>query len=147
MNPLRAALTAAVVIAVDQVAKALVRAHVALGSEDGILPGVQLVHSKNRGVAFNLLEGKTAVVGVITALVVLALLAFFVRHRDRPLLWLPVGLLLGGAAGNVIDRVVHGEVTDFIKLPAWPAFNVADVCITFGVLALFYVLEGRKREA
>jgi signal peptidase II len=105
------------------------------------------VHSKNRGVAFNLLEGKTAVVGVITALVVLALLAFFVRHRDRPLLWLPVGLLLGGAAGNVIDRVVHGEVTDFIKLPAWPAFNVADVCITFGVLALFYVLEGRKREA
>ena len=145
MTLLRAALTAAVVIAVDQVAKALVRAHVALGSEDGILPGVQLVHSKNRGVAFNLLEGKPGIVTAITAAVVIGLLVFFWINRARPLLWLPVGMLLGGALGNVIDRVTRDDgVTDFIKLPAWPAFNVADMGITFGVLALFYVLEGRR---
>ena len=55
--------------------------------------------------------------------------------------WLPTGLLLGGALGNIIDRVRDGAVTDFIKLPAWPAFNVADMAITFGVLALLYVIE------
>ena len=48
-------------------------------------------------------------------------------------MWLPTGLLLGGAIGNIIDRVRDGAVTDFIKLPAWPAFNVADMAITFGV--------------
>lgn len=141
----RAALTAAVVVAIDQATKALVRANVRMGSEDGILPGVQLVNSRNRGVAFNLLEGRTGVVAAITAAVVIGLLGFFWLHRTRPLLWLPVGLLLGGAVGNVLDRVTRDDgVTDFIKLPAWPAFNVADMGITFGVLALFYVLEGRR---
>ena len=58
------------------------------------------------------------------------------------------GLLIGGALGNLIDRLAHGAVTDFIKLPAWPAFNVADMAITFGVLALLWVLEGpRHRDA
>jgi signal peptidase II len=61
--------------------------------------------------------------------------------------WLPTGLLLGGAAGNLIDRVRDGAVTDFIKLPHWPAFNVADIAITVGVLALLYVLEGPPRRA
>ena len=65
--------------------------------------------------------------------------------------WLPTGLLLGGAIGNLIDRLRDGAVTDFVKFTAWPAFNVADIAITFGVLTLLYVLEGppraREREA
>jgi signal peptidase II len=52
--------------------------------------------------------------------------------------------LLGGAIGNLIDRLAEGSVIDFIKLPFWPAFNLADVAITFGVLALLWVLEGRR---
>ena len=80
---------------------------------------------------------------VIFALAALtALLVFFFTHRDRPLVWLPTGLLIGGAAGNLIDRVRDSAVTDFIDFPAWPAFNVADIAITFGVLSLLYVLEG-----
>ena len=54
---------------------------------------------------------------------------------------LPVGMLLGGAAGNLIDRVRIGAVTDFVKIPHWPAFNVADIAVTFGVLILIFVLE------
>jgi signal peptidase II len=50
-------------------------------------------------------------------------------------------MLLGGAAGNLIDRIRDGAVTDFVKLPHWPAFNLADVSITLGVLTLIYVLE------
>ena len=57
-------------------------------------------------------------------------------------------MLVGGAIGNLIDRIANGAVTDFIKLPHWPAFNVADMSITFGVLALLLVLEGpRATEA
>jgi signal peptidase II len=147
--PGRAALTAALVIGVDQGTKALVRANVRMGSRDGVLPGVELVNSRNRGVAFNLLEGKAGVVAAITGVVLIGLLVFFWRQRHkRPLIWLPVGLLLGGAVGNVIDRVARDDgVTDFIKLPVWPAFNVADVAITFGVLTLAYVMEGRRAEA
>jgi signal peptidase II len=52
--------------------------------------------------------------------------------------------LIGGAIGNLIDRIAHGAVTDFIKLPLWPAFNVADMAITFGVLSLLIVLEGGR---
>ena len=61
-----------------------------------------------------------------------------------PLLWLPVGLLLGGALGNLADRAREGAVIDFIDPVAWPAFNVADACIVVGVLVLLWVVEGGR---
>ena len=142
----RAALVMAAVIALDQGTKALVRSSVAFGDRDGILPGVELVHVRNEGVAFSRFSGGGAIVAVIVGAALLALVAYFVTHLDKPLVWLPTGMLLGGALGNVIDRVRDGGVTDFIKLPAWPAFNLADVSITFGVLVLLYVTE-RPRNA
>jgi signal peptidase II len=64
-------------------------------------------------------------------------------------MWLPTGLLLGGALGNVTDRLRDGAVTDFIKIPILPAFNVADMAITAGVVVLLVILErrGAAREA
>jgi signal peptidase II len=137
----RAAAVTVVVVALDQGSKALVRAHVAVGSEDGVLPGVQLVHVRNDGVAFGAFAGGGAVVAAVIGVALRALLAFFATHLDRPLVWLPTGMLLGGAIGNILDRVRLGAVTDFVKLPAWPAFNVADMAITFGVVVLLYVIE------
>ena len=69
------------------------------------------------------------------------LLAYFVANRDRPWLWLPVGMLLGGALGNLADRAREGAVIDFIDPVAWPAFNVADSCIVVGVFVLLWVVE------
>jgi signal peptidase II len=147
MGPwLRSGAVMAVVIALDQGTKALVRSSVALGDRDGIFPGVELVHVRNEGVAFSRFSGGGTVVAVIVGAALLALVAYFVTHLDKPLVWLPTGMLLGGALGNVIDRIRDGAVTDFIKLPAWPAFNLADVSITFGVLVLLYVTE-RPRHA
>lgn len=142
----RAGLVLAVVLLLDQVSKALVRARVDLGSEDPIFPAVTLVHSRNRGVAFGAFADGQTVVVIVVALAIVALTVYFATHLSRPLVWLPTGLLMGGALGNVIDRVRDGAVTDFIKLPAWPAFNVADMAITFGVLALIYVLERRTQD-
>ena len=144
---LRAAALAAAVVAADQATKALVRSNVDLGSRDGVFPGIELVHVRNRGVAFGLFTDGGTILVVVGIIAVSALLIFFATHSRRPLVWLPTGLLLGGAAGNLIDRVQRGFVTDFIDLPAWPAFNLADICITLGVLSLLYVLEGPPRHA
>jgi signal peptidase II len=139
---LRAALVAAGVLALDQATKAIVRAEIARTERIDVLPGIDLVNTRNRGVAFGLFADGGALLAIVAALTLAGLLAFFATHTDRRLVWLPTGLLIGGAAGNLIDRVTEGSVTDFVDLPLWPAFNVADMAITFGVISLLYVLEG-----
>ena len=147
----RAVALAAAVVAVDQATKAIVRSALANGERHELLPFLDLVNVRNTGVAFGLFADGGAVLVAGAAIALGALLAFVLSHSERPLVWLPAGLLLGGAAGNLLDRVREGSVTDFVKLPAWPAFNVADIAITFGVVTLLYVLEGppraREREA
>jgi signal peptidase II len=143
----RAAIVAIVVVVADQIVKAIVRGEIGRMEQIDVLPGIHLVNVRNTGVAFSMLSDGGALPIIVGLLAVAALVAFFVTHLRRPLVWLPTGLLLGGAAGNLIDRVREGSVTDFIKLPHWPAFNVADIAITFGVLALLYVLEGPPRRA
>jgi signal peptidase II len=135
------------VVALDQLTKHFVRSGISVGDVHKFLPGVNLVDVRNSGVAFGVLSGGGAIVLAFTFLALALLLGYFARRPDRPWLWLPAGLLTGGALGNLLDRLIHGAVTDFIKLPLWPAFNVADMAITFGVLALLYVLEGRRRDA
>ena len=138
----RALLVAAAVVAADQATKAIVRGSIGRSERIDLVAGFGLVNTRNSGVAFGFFAGGGILVGVLAGLALVALLAFFSTHAERPLVWLPTGLLLGGAAGNLIDRAVDGSVTDFLDPPLWPAFNVADAAITIGVLTLLYVLEG-----
>ncbi|MBJ7329386.1 MAG: signal peptidase II [Solirubrobacteraceae bacterium] len=142
----RAALTAVVVLIADQVAKQLVIHGVTAGSREQLLLFVDLVNVRNSGVAFGALEGGGILVGVVVTVALIALLVFFSRHATQPLAWLPVGLLLGGALGNALDRIRIGAVVDYIKVPNWPAFNVADIAITVGVVLLVVVIERGARE-
>ncbi|MDQ3739929.1 MAG: signal peptidase II [Actinomycetota bacterium] len=143
----RTTLTVALVVALDQVTKKLARDGIRPGEEDAIFPALKLVNVRNEGVAFGIdAGGKTLVIALI-ALALLALVLYFARHTAKPLIWLPTGLLVGGALGNIVDRIRDGAVTDFLKIPAWPAFNVADVAITLGVLALVLVLERKPDES
>ena len=140
--------TALAVIAADQLTKALVRSDLRIGESRDLIAGIDLVHVRNSGVAFGFLSGGGAVLVAGTAIALLALLVFFALNSGRRLVWLPTGLLLGGALGNLIDRAREGNVTDFVKFPHFPAFNVADTAITFGVIALVLVLEsGHTRRA
>jgi signal peptidase II len=144
----RVALVAAGVVALDQATKGLVRATVDQGEREAVFPGVEIVHTRNTGVAFGALAGGGAVVTVVIVVALAALLAYFATHVRRPLVWLPTGMLLGGAIGNVIDRARSGAVTDFVQLPlGFPPFNVADMSITFGVVVLLYVLEQHDEAA
>jgi signal peptidase II len=142
----RAAAVALATVAADQAVKAVVRTTIERGEEVELLLGIQLVNVRNRGIAFGLFAGGGAVLVIFAVAALAALLIFFARHRDRPLVWLPTGLLIGGALGNLLDRTLEGAVTDFVDLPLWPAFNLADVAITLGVISLLYVLEGPPRH-
>ena len=106
---------------------------------------VELVNTRNTGVAFGQLQDGGIIVSLVIALALGALLVYFARNAQRPLVWLPTGMLLGGALGNIVDRVREGAVIDYLKLPHWPAFNVADASITVGVVILLVVVERGDR--
>jgi signal peptidase II len=132
------------VLAVDQVTKALVRSDLQVGERHRVLPFLDLVRVNNDGIAFGFLGGGQAIVVVAVAGALVGLVVFFALNAGRRLVWLPTGLLLGGALGNIIDRVRDGAVTDFLKIPHWPAFNVADIAITAGVVALVLSLDAGR---
>lgn len=135
----RAALVALVALALDQLTKALVRGNIEPGERIDFLPGIDLVRVANRGIAFGLLDDAGSLVIVLAAVAFAGLLAVFLAASDRRSLWLPIGLLAGGAIGNLIDRVHEGAVTDFVDIGPWPAFNLADVEITLGVVILIWM--------
>ncbi len=145
---LRAGLVTVGVVSLDQISKRQVEHSIVPGEERALLPGVQLVDARNHGVAFGFLPGHHMAVTLIIGVAIVGLLAYFLRHSTKPLIWLPTGMLIGGALGNILDRLRDGSVTDFIKLPlGWPPFNLADAAITFGVLLLVFVVESPSRDA
>lgn len=136
--------TAGVVVAVDQATKQLAATRIAPFDKVDVIPGLQFTNTRNTGVAFGALEGGGLIVAVLIGLSLSALIVYFVANRERAWLWLPVGLLLGGALGNLADRAREGAVIDFIDPIAWPAFNVADSCIVIGVIVVVLMVEGRQ---
>ena len=144
---LRLAAVAAAVVGIDQATKAVAVAEVEHGEKVELLPAVDIVHVLNEGVAFGFLGGSgQPTVLVITAIALALILGWFSLDPGRPGAWAAVGLLIGGALGNLVDRVRQDAVTDFIDLPAWPAFNLADVAITLGAGALVLAALARHDE-
>jgi signal peptidase II len=146
-GPAAAVATAGVVVAIDQATKQLAATRILPNDQVDVIPGLQLTNTRNTGVAFGALEGGGLIVALLIGLSLAALVAYFVVNRDRPWLWLPVGLLFGGALGNLADRAREGAVIDFIDPIAWPAFNVADSCIVVGVFLLLWLVEGKPRRS
>jgi signal peptidase II len=143
---------AAAVLALDQLTKAIVRAKLAPNEawphHDWIL---NIINVSNRGAAFGILQGQTAFL-VVTSIIGVAAIALYYMYPplEHGLLRIALALQLGGAAGNLLDRIRTGEVTDFINFRYWPAFNVADSCISIGVATIFFfflVLEGDRFRA
>jgi signal peptidase II len=152
------ALALAVVIA-DQVTKAIVLARFFLGERVEVTGFFNMVLVYNKGAAFSFLSdagGWQTPALVVFALVAIGLVGTFImRSPGRPMLNTGLGLILGGALGNLIDRLRYGQVVDFLDFHAagwhWPAFNVADSAITVGAALLilegFVHREGRARSS
>lgn len=142
--PLRAAAwalaCASIVTALDQITKQAAVAVIDPGHPRQIIFGIDLTNVRNHGVAFGLLGGGGDLVVVITIATIAFLLVYFAFHASRPGLWLVVGLVVGGALGNLADRVRIGAAIDFIDPPLWPAFNLADIAIVGGVAWLALML-------
>jgi signal peptidase II len=145
----RAGLAAAVLLALDQATKQIVVHSLARDESRNVFFGIEITNVRNKGVAFGAFGGGGLPVTLLTVAAVAFLIGYFALHATRPWLWLPVGVIVGGAFGNLLDRARVGAVVDFIDPMLWPAFNVADAGIVLGILGLLYVIEGppRKKEA
>jgi signal peptidase II len=130
----RAGAVAGLVVAADQLTKQLVVNHVERGEPVELIFGLEISNVRNSGIAFGLLRGSSDGLVLALTLGALALLvAYFAAHARDTELWMPVGLVVGGALGNLADRIRIGAAVDFMDPPLWPAFNVADVAIVAGV--------------
>lgn len=136
--------TVGVVVALDQLTKAWVRATVDPLERINVFFGIDITRVKNTGVAFGALSGRGSVVLIAVAIAIIGLLVYFARNVAKPWLWLPVGMVFGGALGNLADRARIDGVTDFIDPVWWPAFNLADICIVLGVLGVLYLSEAKR---
>lgn len=144
---------AGAIILLDQVSKYLVRAMMVPGESIPLIPKVfHLTYVQNPGAAFGMFAHRTTFFIIIAVAVILFILAFFQRvGQDQKLLRVGLALQLGGAVGNLIDRVRLGHVTDFFDFRVWPVFNVADMAIVVGVAILCWEIirtspEEKKRE-
>jgi len=134
------------VVVADQAAKALVERNLVPGEDVEVLGPLELTLTHNTGVAFGLAGGGGVRLVLLTALALAVVGYVFSRDPTRPGLWVAAGLLAGGALGNLADRIRAGAVTDYVQIGSWPAFNLADVAVTLGVivLALSYLREGSR---
>lgn len=140
----RAVAVVGLTVALDQATKAIAVASLDRGEEVNVFLGLDMTYVRNEGIAFGALAGGGPVLVVVIALALGGLVAYFALNSSVRLLWLPVGLILGGALGNLADRAREGAVIDFVDPIAWPAFNLADAAIVVGVLGLLYVVEGAR---
>jgi signal peptidase II len=127
-----------VVVILDQAAKAAIEANLVPGQDVGVLGPIGLTLSHNSGVAFGLASGGGTRLVLVTALALGVVGYLFSRDPTRPGMWAAAGLLAGGAIGNLADRIRVDAVTDYVAIGNWPAFNLADVAVTAGVLLLAY---------
>ena len=134
-----AALLALAIVALDHLTKFIVVRTLAEGESRPLIDGVlRLSHIRNSGAAFGSLRGLSGVL-VLAALVGVVAFALVVVRNPEPLTAVGAGLVAGGAAGNLIDRLVRpGGVVDFVDFRFWPAFNVADSAITIGAVLLVW---------
>ena len=133
----------------DQLSKLFIVKGLYVGESINILPFFDIVHVRNRGVTFGLLSGTLQpIVLVILSLVIVGFLIDYARKNEnyRPF----ISLIVGGAIGNVIDRVVYGSVVDFLDFHLgkyhWPAFNIADSAIVIGGFVLFFISYSEEKN-
>lgn len=134
--------TIVAVCVLDQLVKALVVKTMLPGDSFRLIFGIEISHVRNTGAAFGLFAGRGQVLFWVALGIVVIMLFWFFRSQGNAGAWyyLGVGLIVGGSAGNLIDRVFRGTVVDYVDLGWWPVFNLADIAIVAGVLTITALL-------
>ena len=133
---LRISFLAALIFFIDQVTKLLVRTRTPF-TDNGIL---DVTLTTNTGSLFGLFTtfGNSNLVFILLSIIAIPLLVLAFRDEQNPRLHLPLGLVIGGILGNFLDRVYFGAVIDWLRVPHWPVFNLADTALVIGVVLLLY---------
>lgn len=141
-------IAAILLLLTDQLSKLFIINTMQLGESKPVISGFfNITYVRNQGAAFSMLEGKTWFFIVMAAIIVAVLLYYNMRYKLEPLLQITMGIIIGGALGNLIDRIYYGSVIDFFSISWWPIFNIADIAIcTGGALVMVYLLKSEKRE-
>jgi len=146
-------LTTLIVAVLDQGAKALITSGMRLNTVHEVIPGLlDIVYFRNTGSAFGIMRGASSLKTVLMTLLTLGAIIFiaFMAHRSRGAFQaIAASLISGGAAGNLIDRLIGGSVVDFIDVHIgayhWPAFNLADSAISIGVIASLILMYAKDK--
>ena len=130
-----------VVFIIDQMTKSWVRASLIEGASRPSEGFLRITHISNTGSAFGLFPNQTMFLLIASLVGIAVLLIFFRKQAGQGfMVRTSLGLQLGGAAGNLVDRITMGKVTDFIDVGAWPVFNLADASIVTGIVILAWLL-------
>src|SRR5215204_4244761 len=136
------------VLFVDQVLKRLVEGSMYLGESIPVIPGiVHLTYVKNDGGAFGILAGRGDVLLLASTMALAFVLWMLLEGPTTRIMALGCGLILGGAVGNLLDRLTAGKVTDYVDLQVWPVFNAADAAIVLGATTLLLFATQRPEKA
>lgn len=129
--------TIGIAIVIDLVTKNLAEQHLAMGEIHKVLPFLDLQRTTNSGVAFGLFGGAKSFIIPANIVAMLIVLAYVALERRPFLAGISGGLILGGSLGNLVQRLTgDGRVTDFLKFPWWPNFNMADVFLVVGICVI-----------
>jgi len=145
---------ASIIIIFDQITKAIVRANIPFGGQwmplTRLAPYFRFVHWENTGAAFGMFQNGGLIFSILAVIVTIFIIGYFPQiPKEEKLMRVAIAMQLGGAIGNLIDRLVFGPVTDFISVGRFPVFNVADSSITVGVgllLLALWLAERRERR-
>lgn len=126
------------IVIIDRLTKCILLKNFSEGESVRVIPGIfHLTLVLNSGAAFGLFKGQSALFTIFSVLIIALICAYTLRNGCKDLLMLiPLGLITGGAAGNLIDRIAFGHVVDFLDFRIWPIFNIADASITIGAFIL-----------
>ncbi len=136
---------AVLVVLLDQVTKHIIRTYVELGTIVPIIGNlVTITVTHNTGASFSILTNYSFLLGVIAVFAIIAIILFYKKIPDD---WrFAFALILGGAIGNLIDRIMFGAVTDFVDISIWPVFNLADAAITLAAILLIIAMWKEEKK-
>lgn len=144
-------IVAFVVVLLDQASKRFIEANVVYNTSwmplDWLAPIFQITHIGNTGIAFGLFSGGSMIFALVAMVVTGAIFYFaYTLPSGYMTMRIILGVILGGAIGNLIDRLRQGYVTDFLDFGPWPVFNVADMAVVFGAIALAILMFQEERQ-
>lgn len=142
---------AGAIIIIDQITKAIVRESIPFGGRwmpvDWLAPYFRFVHWENSGAAFGLFQDGGLIFGIMAVIVTIFIIIYYPQiPTDENWMRVAISMQMGGALGNLIDRILFGPVTDFISVGNFPVFNIADGSITVGVAVLILALWISERQ-